>query len=293
MANIRVQSNDAAPLRAGLHLVATPIGAADDVTLRALDVLRRADAVAAEDTRRALKLMDLHGVALNGRSLIPYHDHNGAAQRPGLMARMAQGQAVALVSDAGTPLVADPGWKLARACIDAGLAVTAAPGASAVLAALSVAGLPTDRFLFAGFPPAKAAERGRWLAALAPVSATLVLYESPRRLGESLAAMAEAFGPRPAAVCRELTKLYEEVARDDLPALAARYAAEAAKGEIVVVIGPPAPAEAGPEAIDAALRAALADASVKDAARAVAEALGAPRKTVYQRALALKTEDAG
>jgi 16S rRNA (cytidine1402-2'-O)-methyltransferase len=278
-----------APLPAGLYLVATPIGSAADVTLRALDILARADAIAAEDTRRARQLMELHGVPLGPRPLIPYHDHNGAAQRPGLLGRIAAGEAVALVSDAGTPLVADPGWRLAREAIDRGLPVTAAPGASAVLAALSLAGLPTDRFLFAGFAPPRAGERARFLAEFAAVPATLVFYESPRRLAEALAAMAEAYGPRPAAVCRELTKRFEEVRRGPLDALAADYAAgPEPKGEIVVVIGPPEAAPASEADIDAALRAAMARASVKDAARQVAEALGAPRKAVYQRALALQ-----
>jgi len=280
---------ETAPLSPGLYLVATPIGAADDLTLRGLDILTRADAIAAEDTRRTRQLLDIHGVALNHRPLIPYHDHNGAAQRPGLLARIADGQAVALVSDAGTPLVADPGWRLAREAIDAGLPVIAAPGASAVLAALSVAGLPTDRFLFAGFAPVKQAERARFLAEFATVPATLVFYESPHRLADALAAMLAAFGDRPAAVCRELTKRFEETRRGGLAALAAAYADEAdPKGEIVVVIGRPADAPATPDAIDAALRAALEGASVKDAAREVAEALGAPRTAVYQRALALK-----
>ncbi|MFN3615870.1 MAG: 16S rRNA (cytidine(1402)-2'-O)-methyltransferase [Rubrimonas sp.] len=275
------------PLAPGLYLVATPIGAADDVTLRALDILARADVIAAEDTRRARHLMDIHGIALRRRPLIPYHDHNGAAQRPGLLARIRDGRSVALVSDAGTPLVADPGWRLAREAIDAGLAVTAAPGASAVLAALSIAGLPTDRFLFAGFPPTKTGERARFLAEFAAVPATLVFYESPRRLGESLAAMRDAFGDRPAAVCRELTTRFEEARRGGLAALAETYADHEPRGEIVVVVGPPAEAGAAEADIDAMLAAALKDATVKDAARAVAEALGAPRKAVYARALAL------
>lgn len=270
----------------GLYLVATPIGNAADITLRGLDVLTRADAIAAEDTRRTRHLLDIHGIALNGRPMIPYHDHNGAAQRPGLLGRLAAGEAVALVSDAGTPLVADPGWRLAREAEESGATVIAVPGASAVLTALSVAGLPTDRFMFAGFAPTKTGERARWLAGFAAVPATLVFYESPRRLGQALAAMALAFGDRPAAVCRELTKKFEETRRGRLAALAQAYAAEAPpKGEIVVVVGPPAPAGTADADIDAALRAALASGSVKDAAREVAEALGAPRNRVYQRAL--------
>lgn len=280
-------TDEAPPLAPGLHLVATPIGAADDITLRALDILRRADAIAAEDTRRAKQLLDIHGVALRGRPLIPYHDHNGAQARPGLLARIEAGEAVALVSDAGTPLVADPGWRLAREAIDRGLPVVAAPGASAVLAALSVAGLPTDRFLFAGFPPTKTGERERFLQEVAAVPSTLVFYESPKRLGESLAAMLDVLGDRPAAVCRELTKRFEETRRGPLSALAADYADIEARGEIVVVVGPPAQAAATGADIDAALRAALAEGSIKDAARTVADALGAPRKAVYARALTL------
>ncbi len=280
-------------LEPGLWLVATPIGHARDVTLRALDILARADAIAAEDTRRAKQLLDIHGVALNGRPIIRYDDHAGARTRPALLARLAAGEAVALVSDAGTPMVADPGYRLAREAAEAGAAVRAAPGASALLAALAVSGLPSDRFLFAGFPPAKAGERARWLADLAAVPATLVFYESPRRLSESLAAMAEAFGAREAAVCRELTKKFEETRRGALAALAGAYAAEAApRGEIVVVIGPPAAESAGPETIDAALRDALRGQSVRDAAREVAAALGAPRKDVYRRALEIAEEEA-
>lgn len=281
----------AAGLAPGLHLVATPIGAADDITLRALDTLARADVLAAEDTRRLRQLMEIHGVPLGERAIIPYHDHNGAQQRPRLLARMAEGASVALVSDAGTPLVADPGWRLAREAIDAGLPVTAAPGASALLAALSIAGLPTDRFLFAGFPPTKTGERARFLESFAQVPATLVFYESPRRLADSLAAMAEALGDRPAAVCRELTKRFEEARRDRLGALAEAYAAEGApRGEIVVVIGPPEATATSEQDIDAALTEALKGASVREASRAVALALGAPRKAVYARALAVSRD---
>lgn len=280
-----------AALPPGLYLVATPIGHARDITLRALDILAAADVLAAEDTRRTRQLLDIHGVALAGRPLVPYHDHNGAAQRPVLLRHIAEGRSVALVSDAGTPLLADPGWRLAREAIDAGLPVTAAPGASALLAALSVAGLPTDRFLFAGFPPPKAGERARWLADLASVPATVVLYESPRRLADTLAALHTAFGERPAAVCRELTKRFEEVRRGTLGALAeAAAGAEPPRGEIAIVIGPPAEAPTDAEALDAALRTALAGATVRDAARTVAAALGAPRKEVYRRALEIADE---
>ncbi len=283
-----VAAGQGGSLAPGLYLVATPIGAARDITLRALDILAAADLLAAEDTRRARKLLDIHGVRLGGRTLLPYHDHNGGAQRPRLLAALAEGRSVALVSDAGTPLVADPGYRLAVEAIAAGHPVFAAPGASALLAALSVAGLPTDRFLFAGFPPPREAARRRALAELAAVPATLVFYESPRRLAEALASMAAVLGDRPAAVCRELTKRFEETRRGTLAALAADYAAgPEPKGEIVVVVGPPAPAEVTEDTLDAALAAALARLSVKDAAAEVAEALDLPRRRVYVRALDL------
>ncbi len=272
----------------GLHLVSTPIGNARDITLRALDVLATADILAAEDTRQTRKLLDIHGVRRTG-PILPYHDHNGAAQRPRLLAAMAEGRSVALVSDAGTPLVADPGYRLAVEAAAAGHAVMAVPGASALLAALAVAALPTDRFLFAGFLPPRGSGRRRVLLELASVPATLVFYESPRRLAESLADMAALLGAeRPAAVCRELTKRFEEARRGTLGDLAAAQAeAPDPKGEIVVVIGPPGeevPAEA---TLDAALQRAMEGASVKDAAAEVAASLGLPRRQVYARALAL------
>ena len=275
-------------LAAGLYLVATPIGTAADITLRALDILQNADVLAAEDTRQARKLMDIHGVTLGGRPLLPYHDHNGAAMRPRLLAAVRQGKSVAYVSDAGTPLIADPGYQLAAAMIEAGLPVTAAPGASAVLAALSLAGLPTDRFLFAGFAPVKAAARKSFLEEFAAVPATLVFYEAPRRLAACLAAMAEVFGDRPAAMCRELTKRFEEVRRGNLLELADYYSrTPAPKGEAVLVIGAPLEKVATPEAIDAALIEALKHSRVKDAAAEVAAAFDQPRKPLYQRALEL------
>lgn len=225
----------------GLHVVATPIGNARDVTLRGLDVLRGADVIAAEDTRTARRLMDLHGVALGGRPLIAYHDHNGAERRPEILRLLEEGRSVALVSEAGTPMISDPGYKLARAAAEAGHEVRAVPGASALTAALCVAGLPTDRFLFAGFPTPKAQARRKAMAELAAIPATLVFYEAPRRLAASLADMAAALGAdREAAVCRELTKRFEEVRRGTLAELAAAHAEEAPpKGEVVVVVGPP------------------------------------------------------
>lgn len=277
----------AAALAPGLYLVATPIGNARDITLRALDILAGADILAAEDTRNTRRLLDIHGIRRSG-GILPYHDHNGPAQRPRLLAALAAGRSVALVSDAGTPLIADPGWRLAAEAVAAGHAVTAAPGASALLAALSVAGLPTDRFLFAGFLPPKSAARRRALDDLAPVPATLVFYESPHRLADSLADMADRLGDRPAAVCRELTKRFEETRRGGLAALAADYArAPEPKGEIVVLTGPPPRRPASPAELDAALERALAEGSVRDAADAVAEALGLPRRAVYARALQL------
>ncbi|MGE0725362.1 MAG: 16S rRNA (cytidine(1402)-2'-O)-methyltransferase, partial [Alphaproteobacteria bacterium] len=234
----------------GLHVVATPIGNRGDITLRAIETLRGADLIACEDTRVTAPFLAGIGV---GAPLIAYHDHNAARVRPTIMARLAEGAVVALVSDAGTPLVSDPGFRLVRACIEAGIAVSSLPGASAPLAALVVSGLPTDRFLFAGFPPPKAAARRTMLAGLAAVPATLVLFEGPSRLADSLADMAEMLGDRPAAVARELTKLHEEVRRGSLAALAAHYReAGPPRGEIVVVVGPPAaPAAADDDAVDA------------------------------------------
>ncbi|MFO1142665.1 MAG: 16S rRNA (cytidine(1402)-2'-O)-methyltransferase [Amaricoccus sp.] len=278
-------------LAPGLYLVATPIGNARDITLRALDILGAADILAAEDTRRTRQLLAIHGIGRGG--VVPYHDHNGAAQRPRLLAALAEGRSVALVSDAGTPMVADPGYRLAVEAIAAGYPVHAAPGASAALAALSVAGLPTDRFLFAGFLPPRPAARRRVLAELAAVPATLVFYESPRRLAASLGDMTAVLGGgRAAAVCRELTKRFEETRRGALGSLAAERAAKAPpRGEIVVVVGPPGDAAAADGAdLDAALAAALGTLSLKDAAAKVAADLGLPRRQVYARALALAPE---
>ncbi|HEY4134375.1 MAG TPA: 16S rRNA (cytidine(1402)-2'-O)-methyltransferase [Alphaproteobacteria bacterium] len=272
----------------GLYVVATPIGNAADITLRALEVLKGVDTIACEDSRVTMKLMARHGV---GTKLIPYHEHNAAEMRPKLLAGLRRGARIALVSDAGTPLVSDPGYKLVREAIAEGLAVVPLPGPSAPLAALIVSGLPSDRFLFAGFLPPKSAARRTALSELAAVPATLLLFESAQRLAESLADMAAVLGDRPAAVSRELTKLYEETRRGGLAELAAHYAeAGPPKGEIVIVIGG-ASAESqavSAEALDAQLQAALASASVKDAAATVAAATGLPRKQVYARALALK-----
>jgi len=280
----------AAPrLPAGLYLVATPIGNLGDVTLRALETLAAADLIACEDTRVTARLLDRYGVAT---PLTPYHDHNAAAARPKILARIRDGGAVALVSDAGTPLVSDPGYRLVQAAREADVAVTAVPGASAVLTALAVAGLPTDRFFFEGFLPAKDAARRTRIAELARIPATLVMFESGPRIASALAALAEGLGDRPAAVCRELTKLHEEVRRDGLAALAQVYAAGAeTRGEFVLVVAPPQAAAATPAEVDALLRDALGSQSLRDAVGAVAAATGEPRSEVYRRALAL-TKDA-
>ncbi len=280
----------APPLAAGLYLVATPIGNLRDVTLRALETLAAADAIACEDTRVTRKLIDHYGISA---PLTPYHEHNAAAVRPKLLARLARGEALALVSDAGTPLISDPGYKLVREACVAGHAVTALPGASSVLVALGVAGLPTDRFFFDGFLPPKAAARQKRIAELARVPATLVLFESNSRIGDALSDLAEQLGPRDAAICRELTKLHEDVRRAPLDRLARDYAAGAeTRGEFVIVIAPPADEIAEvPDAIDAMLRQALARISVKDAVAEVASATGRPRREIYQRALALGKED--
>jgi 16S rRNA (cytidine1402-2'-O)-methyltransferase len=250
--------------------------------------LAGADVLAAEDTRTLRHLMEIHGIALNGRPLVAYHDHNEAEALPRLMAALRDGKSVAYAPEAGTPLVSDPGFGLARAAAAEGLAVVAAPGASAVLAALAVSGLPSDRFLFAGFPPSAAGERGRFIAELAPVRATLILYESPRRLGRLLAELAAGLGgERQAAVCRELTKRFEEISRDKLAALAARFEGVEPKGEIVLVIDRGAEVQADEATLEDMLREAMARASVKDAAAEIAAKTGASKRDVYQLALKL------
>jgi 16S rRNA (cytidine1402-2'-O)-methyltransferase len=258
------------PLHPGLHLVATPIGNLGDVTLRALATLAGADLIACEDTRVTKKL---------------------AAARPKILARLREGAAVALVSDAGTPLVSDPGYRLVRAAQDLSVAVTAVPGASAVLAALAVAGLPTDRFFFEGFLPPKDAARRARIVELKRVPATLVLFETGPRVAAALDALAAGLGDRPAAVCRELTKMHEEVRRDGLAALARHYAdGGETRGEFVLVVAPPAEAAPAAEDVDALLREALRTQTLKDAVGAVAAATGEPRAAVYRRALALAKE---
>jgi 16S rRNA (cytidine1402-2'-O)-methyltransferase len=273
-------------LTAGLYLVSTPIGAARDITLRALDTLASADVLAAEDTRTLRHLMEIHGIALGDRPLVACHDHNEREVAARLLAAVAAGKSVAYASEAGTPLVSDPGFQLARAAIAEDLPVIAAPGASAVLCALTVAGLPTDRFLFAGFPPTAAAARRSFLQELAQVPATLVFYESPKRVNQLLDELVQVMGAgRYAALCRELTKRFEEVARGSLGDLAAQFADRDVKGEVVVLVDRAGKVAADAETVEAALERALAGMSVKDAAAMVAEAYGLPKRDVYQMAL--------
>ncbi len=279
-----IQGSRLAP---GLYLVATPIGNLGDITLRALQALAGADLIACEDTRVTRKLLDRYAIAT---PLTPYHDHNAAKARPGLLRRLAEGAAVALVSDAGTPLISDPGFKLVRAVQDAGHFITALPGPSAVLTALTVAGLPTDQFFFAGFLPPKQAARRARIAELAALPTTLVLFESGRRIAATLADLAAGLGAnREAALCRELTKLHEEIRRGELASLAEACSGNEPRGEIVVVIAPPqAPVPTGAAESEALLRDALARLSLKDAVAAVAQLTGKRRREIYQRALALQ-----
>lgn len=280
------------PLTAGLYLVATPIGAARDITLRALDVLRLADVIAAEDTRTARKLMEIHGVPLNGRRILAFHDHSTEGTTAHLVTQVREGKSVAYVSEAGTPLVADPGYELARGMIAEDLPVTAAPGASAVLTALTIGGLPTDRFLFNGFLPAAHSARQSELAILRDVPATLVFYESPKRLGSSLVDMAAVLGAgRQAAVCRELTKKFEEVRRGTLAELSEYYQENDARGEVVVLVDRAGAVVTGAADIESALREAMQTMRIKDAATLVAGALNLPRREVYQIALAMSADD--
>lgn len=278
-----------AELLSGLYVTATPIGNAADITLRALDVLRNCDLIAAEDTRVTAKLLAIHGIAA---PLGAYNDHNAARERPKLLARLRQGARIALVSDAGTPLVSDPGFKLVRAAIAEDLPVHAVPGASSVLTGLVLAGLPTDRFLFAGFLPARPGERRSMLAELKDLRATLIFFESAQRLGESLADMADVLGTRTAAVARELTKLHEEVRRGVLAELRDHYRnAGAPKGEVTLVVSPPHAVAADTARIDSALDRALAFMPVRAAVDLVSQMLDAPRRTVYERALEKKRGD--
>lgn len=271
---------------AGLHLVSTPIGAARDITLRAIDILTGADVLAAEDTRTLRHLMEIHGIPIAGRPIVAYHDHNGAAARPRLIAALKEGKTVAYTSEAGTPLVADPGFQLARAAIQEGLPVLAAPGASAVLCALSVSGIASDRFTFMGFLPNKSSARKSVLREVRGIPSSLIFYESPRRLGASLKEMRDCLGAdRYAAVCRELTKKFEEVTRGTLEELAAGFAERSVKGEIVVVVDRGKTAVVSAETLGQALTVALQTLSVKAASILVAERFGLSKREAYQMAL--------
>jgi 16S rRNA (cytidine1402-2'-O)-methyltransferase len=276
-----------ADLAPGLYVVATPIGNLGDITLRAIAVLARADIVLCEDTRHSRTLLTHFAIGTPTR---PYHEHNAAKERPRVLAQLGEGKRVALISDAGTPLISDPGWKLVRDAIDAGHRVEALPGASAALTALAVGGLPTDAFLFAGFLPPKSAARRTRIAELAAAPATLVFFEAPSRVAEAVADLAAVLGPRPAALARELTKLHEEVRRAPLDVLAAELDGKALKGEAVILVGPPLAANVSDGDIAARLNAALADMSLRDAAKAVADMLGVPKGRVYDLGLKLRKD---
>lgn len=276
----------ARPLEAGLHLVATPLGNLGDMTLRAIAVLARADAIYCEDTRVSRTLLAHFGMTAQPAR---YHEHNAAAERPRILALLEAGKRVALICDAGTPLVSDPGYKLVRAAIEAGHRVTSVPGPSATLAALTASGLPSDTFLFAGFLPQKSGPRFARIRELRALPATLIVFEAPSRVSGALADMAEVMGAtRPAAVARELTKLHEEVRRGTLGALAAETARQELRGELVILVGPAEAEEAGDDAIEARLREALTTMSLRDAAEAVARALGVPRSRAYDIGLRIK-----
>lgn len=266
-------------------MVATPIGNMGDITLRAIETLKGADAVICEDSRVSGGLLNRLGFK---KPLIPYHDHNADQMRPKLLDRLQAGESLALISDAGTPLVSDPGCKLVREAVSAGIAVTALPGPSALLAGLVLSGLPSDRFLFAGFLPSKQASRRQAIAELKPIPATLILYESPHRLAKTLGDLAEILGDRCAAVARELTKLFEEVRRASLSDLARNYnQGPAPKGELVIIIGPPEEGASDLNQLETLLHTALETMSLRDAAEAVAKASGRPKREVYNQALAL------
>ncbi len=277
----------ARPLAAGLYLVATPIGNLADVTLRALAVLARADRILCEDTRHSLKLLNHFSIR---RPLEPYHDHNADAAMPKILAALGAGKRIALISDAGTPLVSDPGFKLVREAREQGILVAAIPGPSAVLAALCTAGLPTDRFTFEGFLPAKAGARRSRIEAMRLAMATTVIFESPHRLKETLGELAAVLGDRNAAVARELTKLHEDVSVGRLGELATAATDEPARGEITILLGPAAETEASAADVEASLAAALKTQSLRDAVRDVAAATGLQRSRVYEIGLKLKRD---
>lgn len=278
---------EAVKLPPGLHLVATPIGAARDITLHALDVLNSAELLAAEDTRVMRHLMDIHGVPLRGRRIMAYHDHNAERQRPAILSALRDGRSVAYASDAGTPLVADPGYRLARDAAAEGSRVHVVPGPSAALAALSLSGLPSDRFLFAGFPPSTKTARATWLRQWTMIDATVILFESPRRVNQTVQELFAIDANRVIVVARELTKKFEEVIRGTAAELAADPRLQNLKGEVVLVLDRPTPIVADEDQVRAALQEKLQSLTVKDAAREVAHELGLRRRDVYQAALSL------
>lgn len=273
-----------------LYLVATPIGAARDITLRALDVLNTADVLAAEDTRTLRHLMDIHGIPLRGRRMIAYHDHNADRARPAIIEALRAGQSVAYASDAGTPLVADPGYRLARDMAEEGLPVRSLPGPSAALAGLSVSGLPSDRFLFVGFPPAAAGARRAWIASWAEIEATVITFESPRRVRQLLENICEIDPNRSTVICRELTKKFEEVMRGAAQDLIDRIPAEGLRGEVVVLFDRPVEKPTDEQDLRDALASLLPDLPVKEAAAQIAARFGLPRRDIYALALEMKKE---
>lgn len=273
-------------LAGGLYFVATPIGTARDITLRALDILASADVIAAEDTRSLRRLMEIHGVPLEGRRILSYHDHSGTGARERIMAELAQGKSVAYASEAGMPLIADPGYDLGKQAAEAGFTVTCAPGPSAALTALTLAGLPTDAFFFAGFLPNAAGARRSRIEALRDIPGTLVFYESPKRLAACLADLAQVLGgDRQAAMCRELTKKFEEVRRGSLAELSEQYRDATVKGEIVLLVDRTHSQAVNDSDVELALRQALETHSVRDAADLVSRMYDLPRRPIYQKAL--------
>jgi len=280
------------PLAPGLYFVATPIGTARDITLRALDILASADVIAAEDTRSMKRLLDIHGVPLGDRPVLAYHDHNGDKMRPRLLAYLAEGKSVAYASEAGTPLIADPGFDLGRVARSEGYLVTAAPGPSAVIDALNISGLPTDRFMFAGFLPNAQKARQTALSELSEIPATLVFYESPKRVAQMIAAAATVLGgTRQAALCRELTKKFEECLNGTLNELTEALSERTLKGECVVLIDRKGDEDGENMDVEAALRDALKSMSLRDASEAVSKASGLPKRKIYQLALGIGKTD--
>ena len=279
-------------LDSGLHILATPIGTANDITIRALNILRDADILVAEDTRVLRKLMEIHGINLNGRKILSYHDHNGEVQRPKLIALIKEGKVLAYASDAGTPLIADPGFSLTKLAIQNNIRVHAAPGASALLTALCLAGLPTDNFFFGGFLGSKSSQRIKNLKKIQNLDATIVYYESPKRTLSTLKDISKIFGnDRLISVCREMTKKFEEVIRGTVDQVIDEIKSRHSfKGEVVIVLGPPTKKEISDEEIYSALQIALQEYRIKDAATQISEQFGVPKKRSYEMALRIKAE---